>query len=325
LIPKIKRLDLHSGKWLTDLEIPREEKETIILETRAWTNGIIVLSAGIDRDDWSRGSLRTYRLSCFAEPAGATNWSKSFQAEPEAGPPSAFLLSGPLPSESIPNIRHISLLDGGEVLVCAGPRQAIMHIDRGTGVIQWSIGRIWEFERGFTGPSNWQHFISRFGDIDQRWKDHEDSGASKAFEKEWTCQIVGGPIVLKAKRSKEWSRPDDTRIFVAVSKAQSEGTRGHWERYLSDCVVYEFEGQGKPVSMVNLPRMVIGSQTITESNAVVWGLQNNAVARLEVSDNYNSGFFGDLLTRVSWYKELPTADPEAWLVTGKMGEPTAFA
>ena len=61
--------------------------------------------------------------------------------------------------------------------------------------------------------------------------------------------LVAGPIAVPL----QFERDNDTHsIFLAVAR----GPAKPWAGYLSDCIVYEFNDGGKPVSMATLPFMI---------------------------------------------------------------------
>ncbi len=54
------------------------------------------------------------------------------------------------------------------------------------------MSRVWEYERGFIGPSVWQHFIARAGDDDA--KGQEVKKGEKSDRPARRNAIVGGPV-----------------------------------------------------------------------------------------------------------------------------------
>jgi len=205
-----------------------------------------------------------------------------------------------------------------------------MRLKSGSGEVLWIVERIWEFERGFIGPSVWSHFVSRFGNDELRFgEDRVDAAATRTFSNRWECNVIGGPIVVNLKPS-ESRYSGNAHIFVAVSKASAERDRGAWASYLSDCIVYELSDDGEPLSMVTLPRLVDGSNVKTDAEAIIWNCQNNAAAKLQASD-YDQAPIGmgpggfDALTKVSWYREFDSPEREEWLTVDKVGDPVAFA
>ena len=325
---KMMRLDLISGKWLADLIIPDANRSDIVLDIGTRENFVVVVSASVSVDERSRDELTGYRVSCFIEPTGKKVWSKLFAAFPEQGPPGAFLLSARRPNAAVARISHISFL-GDDILICSGPRQPLLRLKIGNGETLWTVERVWEFERGFMGPSVWSHFISRFGDDEWRGdKKRVNIAATKTFSNRWECGIIGGPVVVNLKPSDSRSG-GEAHIFVAVSKASAERDHGAWATYLSDCVVYEFNDDGEPLSMASLPRLVDGSRLKKHGEAIIWNCQNNSVVKLQAS-GYDQTQIGmgpggpDAVTRISWFREFDSPEREEWLTTDKAGDPVTF-
>jgi hypothetical protein len=324
---KLRGLDVKSGKWLPPMRIPGAEKGEVVVAALATNESLVALSTILENiDQWSQ-RMTSYRVTYFALPAGEKVWSQSFRAAEQAERPSATLWAPRMPNQAQPSVRLLSWLNG-DLLACAGARQDLHCLERKSGRRLWSVERVWEFERGFIGPSVWSHFISRHGVDGIPWeKSNVDAEASKQFDGRWKCSIVGGPVVAP-RTPAERGEPAGTSIFVAVAKGPAEGPRGTWGSYLSDCVVYELNGEGQPVSMANLPRMVNGWQVRADADGVIWGCQNNAMIRLHASDHgwqIGGGPGGpDMLAKVDWYRELSAADPKAWLVADKSGDPLAY-
>ncbi len=318
----IKRLDLRSGKWLPDLTPHGSNEKDVVKSVLARKDCVIVLTTA------AAGSGNSYRVTCFGVLDGQPFWTKSFHANVEYGPPSALLLSAWGPDQAVPAIKHLSWL-GGNVLVCAGPRQDIICLDGITGKTNWTIERVWEFDRSFIGPSVWSHFITRFGQ-DSFIDDNKpvDATTIKKFDSLWNCRIIGGPIVVAGKPSPDSRTEAEASIFIAVARASNEGARSIWASYLGECIVYEFDQLGHPLSLTTLPRLVTGSETHTEPGVLVWNCQKNSMVRLQA---FNPGklmegpFEGsDLLTKISWYREFDVDEPNSWLSVPKVGDPAAF-
>src|SRR5205814_422332 len=100
--PKLQRLDLIKGKWLSDLRISGNKKEESVIDAIARKGVVVVLTGSTTDDRWSP-TLKTYRVSGFAEPGGRRIWTTSFSALGEVEPPAAFLWSAKRPNEAVPN------------------------------------------------------------------------------------------------------------------------------------------------------------------------------------------------------------------------------
>jgi hypothetical protein len=111
---------------------------------------------------------------------------------------------------------------------------------------------------------------------------------------------------------------------VAVARGPA-----HYGEYLSDCVVYELDDAGKPVGMVNLPRMVRGGQHRAQKGGVVWACQGGAFVKVGASRHGGHRLGGgpggpDLLCRIDWYRHPSPEPSDAWLSADPAGDPVAF-
>jgi ankyrin repeat protein len=131
---------------------------------------------------------------------------------------------------------------------------------------------------------------------------------------------VAGPVIVPVSSE----RGSDThRIFLAVAKGPAEGLSG----YISDCVLYEFNDRGKPVSMVKLPYMISGPQRAVRKDSVVWKCQDDALVCTSATEHtYRGGGPGgpDLLTRISWLRRITSSQPDAWLAADPASDAVAF-
>jgi hypothetical protein len=289
------------------------------------TNGkrVVVLTAvtGHDRED-REGQLASYCVNYF--PAGQTRprWTQAFPSTGDIAHPGVILLwAARAPDKVEPSVQPLTWL-GEDVLVCAGPVQDLVCLAADDGKQRWRLERLWEYERGFIGPSIWRHSIGRLGseDADKEKPGKEDSAKKRLASRHHS--IVGGPLVVTAPGKGGAGRGPS--IFVAVARGPS-----HFAEYLSDCVIYELDAKGEPLAMVTLPRMVRGEWYQVEKDGVVWACQGGAFVKLGVS-SHRAGWTGmgpggpDMLCRVAWYRHPSPARPEAWLTSDPAGDPIAF-
>lgn len=327
---RVRRLDPASGKWLDDLELevkPNEGVEGVL----AGNGRVAVLTVAGDEPDAKADQAGAYRVSCFDAGATKARWSKSFASAGKLASPGVFLLSAArMPDKVQPAVRPLSWL-GQEVLVCAGPVQDILCLKADSGEPRWRVPRVWEYERGFIGPSVWQHFIARGGDWEARRKERagekekeEKKDAKKDENPEKPARqyaIVGGPVVVDGPKDR---REKGASVFVAVAKGPAQ-----FAEYLSDCVVYELNANGSPVAMAALPRMVRGGAFRAHDGGVAWACQGGAFVRLAQSGNRPGGLGGgpggpDMLCEVEWFRQLPRERPAAWLTSDPAGDPVAL-
>jgi hypothetical protein len=324
--PQVRRLELSTGKWLKPLVLGKSEKKDVqVLESvesvLADGKRVVIFATLVDNDPKSRtrGDLLFYRVACFK--AGETKplWDKTFEAAGARPRPGVALLwSSQRPNAASPVVRPLSWVED-EILVCAGDTQDILRLERDTGKTSERVERIWEFERGFIGPSVWEHTMERRGGETEEKKDKDEKPAPKKAAKPHGCAIIGGPIVLP---DPEAGYP---RIFVAVAKAES----GTYANYLADCVVYELGSGPTPVAKVNVPRIVRGDQFRSTPDGVVWACQEGGLVKIAPMQRRNLGIGGpggsDRVGRVAWYREPVVKEPDAWLQTKKAGDPIAFS
>ena len=218
-----------------------------------------------------------------------------------------------------PDLQHLTRL-GDDILVCAGPTQDLICLERDTGK-QLASTCVWEYKRSFIGPSVWQHFFARSGgEADDDGRKDKKMQKEKERPPQRQYSIVGGPIVVPTGKAGE----GEHSIFLAVSKGPAQ-----YASYLSDCVVYEFGSDGRPLSMANLPRMVRGGWFRQQKDGIVWACQGNSFVKLGVSKVCQRGFGDgpggpDLLCRVDWHRQLSADQPDAWLTSNTAGSPITF-
>ena len=229
-----------------------------------------------------------------------------------------------------PSVAPLTVL-GKDILVCAGALQDLIRLEGASGKTVWRQERIWEYERGFIGPSVWQHFIGRNGEdpflakLKKKAKE-QDKNEPKKEEKEPEPSrhnsVVGGPIVVPALKD------GSPHMFVAVAKGPAE-----YAAYLSECVIYELNSSGipffNPVAMTTVPRMVLGGKYKVQRDGLVWACEGGAFVKLATSlpKNIISGIGpggSDCLYRVAWYRHLLHEQPRAWLTSVPAGDPICF-
>jgi ankyrin repeat protein len=323
--PAVLRLDLSNGKWLEPLPTGTAKAEGTrpaqVLSVLTDSDYVAVLAA-LDRErkDQEAGAA-AFEVSCFQAGSAKPLWAKSVSALGERSRPGAYLVSAVRPNYADSDLQQLSWM-GDRLLVCAEAVQPILCLNRDTGTQLWRLDRPWEFERGFIGPSVWQHYIGRFGR--ERFGDDKVKAeeARLAFDKQFDCAIVGGPVSVPL----DIRRDDDSHsVFVAVSKA----TRGGFSGFTADCMLYEFNDKGAPVAMLKLPQMVRGGHFRKVKDGVIWQGQNETffrVSRTRESSRMGMGPGGsDHLLRMPWLRQVAEAEPLAWLASGKAGDQVAFS
>jgi hypothetical protein len=333
----VQRLRLSDGRWLDPLSVNAEVPEKPGAGEDVWAvcfdNTMLhVLTGKIKEQDMHERQLDYYRVTAFAAESGRQHWSKRFASAGDVPSAGVALLpygggrNGPRYASAGVNMLSTS---GGKVFVCAGPSQPILALKVRDGEEAWKLENVWEFERGFIGPSVWQHYVSRFGDHDMHFFGDKEKALNAEQEKVRqalgkTCRVIGGPLVVDGGR--------ETSIFVALAKSGSASFGG----YLADCIVYEINESGKPVAIVKMPRMLIGEDYQIDARGVTWRCEHGALARLTPSHQTRHIGMGpggsDCIARLEWYRELSSAGDDggvglrqnAWLKTGTAGDVSAF-
>lgn len=327
--PRIRQLDLETGKWLADLPlpVPAAAFETkAVLEILTGSDNRVVVLTGLSNGQSSnptQPSIQGYGLSIFNEREKKPLWTKQFASQGERPYTGGYVWGVPAPAYSGSSIRRLNWL-GERLLVCPEAMQPLYCLNPDTGSELWRVERIWEFQRGFIGPSVWAHYISRFG-IEDFWNKSEPTNLiqlRKDFDEKFQCALTGGPAVVPL----HFERDEDAHsVFLTTVK----GPAKQWAGYLSDCVVYELGEDGKPVSMGTLPQMTDGSKFCTHNGDVIWKCQHESficlrpvrtapMRGMSISDN------SDGLFNLAWSRRISYEPPKAWLLTGKNGEPAAF-
>lgn len=313
-VQKVRVLDLQTGKWLDYLN---EESKGAIADVSANKERVAVLRQNA-KQDGEGPALKSYDVTLFGKDLAKPLWTKNFSVTTERSSPGVFLWSARTPNFATSSIQHLSWLDD-RLLVCAEAVQPVMCLEPDTGKSLWEIDRPWEFQRGFTGPSVWQHHIGRFGhgSFDDAVTDEE----RKAFDDRNQCAIVGGPIVVARRKA---DNGGSHSIFLAVSK----GPTHHLGGYVADCLLYEFDADGKPVSMLNLPQMVRGRNFVLHNGGLVWQCQNESFLKLSATKLAEFEGIGpggrDYLSHMTWFRQVSPPDLTGWFFTDKAGDPVAF-
>jgi ankyrin repeat protein len=260
-----------------------------------------------------------YVLRHFKEGADKSSWSKQYISAGERPYTGGYVWGIPPPLYARSGIQCLLWL-GDRLLVCPEAMEPIRCLNPDTGTEIWQVDRLWEFQRGFIGPSVWSHFINRFGigDFDRRKPLDEER---KAFDQQYRCALVGGPVVMPL----DFDRGNDTHsIFVTAVK----GPAGAWSGYLSECLLYELGDDGKVISVVTLPRIVDGSRTFSRPDGVVWKCQKETFVKARPAQSTPEAAMGgggaDGVANLAWARRVQYREPQAWFHSGKAGDPVAF-
>ena len=322
--PILRRMDLKTGQWHGGIIIPTDERigeeRTYIQNALVVDGGLFVLSITV-KDSHSTEPIH-YRLSKVAE---EIEWSKSFESGGGLPNPSAFVLGSLGPARDSQAIVTLTLVND-KVLVCAGPREPLMMVSPDSGDIAWTLPRIWEFRRGFIGPSVWEHFMGRYGfqnhDVELAEKTLEEiqkdkvnqsaieynRGIKNAIEEARTriekesCAIVAGPVVVI-----ENSDGFEEKHFFLVTSQNSDQV---WDGYLSECVVYEIAETGTVLKMLKIPRFVSGRDFRIDKDKVIWKSQRGDELTLFATRGWNTA---DCMIEMNWNRYQPREETNHWL------------
>jgi ankyrin repeat protein len=322
---RLRRLDLKTGKWLGDLQVQGDERagpgKRHVLAVIIGEGLVLVLDClAKENPDGRVDSPVAYELSCFPEGQSAVSWVKSFPSTATRPYTGGFLWAPRRPQYAASEVQRLAWL-GDMVLVTAEALQPIRCLNPDTGTEAWRLEDLWEFQRGFIGPSVWGYHLTRFGLEDFNEDRDQESKARVEFDRTTSCAIVGGPVVIPTSARGEHPQ----RILVAVSKGPKEGYTG----YLSDCLLYELDDRGKPMSMTTLPRMVAGNIWHVQEEGIVWRCQDDAFLKVIPTEEREIHLMGpggpDLLTRIAWFRQLLPGRPDAKLSADRAGDPVAFS
>jgi hypothetical protein len=322
----VRRLDLETGRWLTNLpagSTDNKDRPTDgVLRVLAGEGYVALLSRQVEANKTAELNILAYEVTCFRQGKDKPQWSKAFPTTGSRPGPGVYLWAARSPDYADSALNHLAWM-GDTLLVCAEAVQPVLCLNRDTGTTIWKLERPWEFERGFIGPSVWSHYLARRGtDPFEDNAEHQSAAARKKDDEKFDCAIVGGPVVVPLSFKRGWL--DTHSIFLAVAK----GPAGHLSGYVSDCISYEFNDQGKPVSMVKLPYMVRGSQYSVQKDGVVWKCQHETLIRLAVAKRSGGMGFGpggpDLLTSIPWLRQVARVHPTAWLGADPVADAIAF-
>lgn len=342
----LRRLRLADGQKLETLVIPATPEESRrrgeILGAVTIGEGLFVLSQSLDWSDKTAWLTRRYQVDRFQE---TWTWSRSF--EPEAALPADEI--EPIHRErDLANLQTLSRM-GDRLVVCAGPRESVMVLDAATGETRWQIPRLWEYQKGFIGPSVFSHFIDRYAlwhfdaksqgrfrrangersipDWEQEPKAMGDLKTRKERAAKLRGSIVAGPVVLQVSGGK-WP---DFSLFVVTSQAGEILSPAR----LDECVVYELEEDGDCIGMATLPRFVDPTRFRTLEDSVVWQSERSDRLRLFPSSRKPRPLGGgagnpektiDIEWQPARYGRTPLVKEarKAWLRQGVFAEAAAF-
>jgi hypothetical protein len=343
---RLLRLDLKRRAWLAPFEL---SDESLGLEKREGVRSTArtILCQGssvyVHREDTSdeggRGPDRVgYVVARLDRLSGKPIWTRNFATGESTARPGAVLMAPNLTLPTRPWTRALQLL-GKDLLVCAGGAASVVRIEVEKGETKWSVDRLWEYQRGYTGPSVWGHHLGRFGIyevpppppealtpeskayLEERKKEFDNRQGG--FNAVFIGSIVGGPFIVREQNPWKIPRP---RILVVAALSP----RDPWSEQLAQQFVYELDSSGTPCSVVALPRGMLGWAAQTIDDRVVFACTHGAWATVSSSESGGSSSMGgpwtkfDVLARLLWYREITPSARKPWMECDPAGDPIAL-
>ncbi len=347
----VHRLRLRDGAHLKPLLVPltEAERKAISHVTTVFgdAHGLLVLST-TEKEHSPENQQMSYRVTRFREETTDVVWSTIYPSGGSLPFPQAILLGSRGPGRTKDAIRGFSKL-GESVLVCGGPLEDLIAINPLDGKVVWRVPRIWEFRRGFIGPSVWSYFLGRYGfqerDVETAALTLEQLRVrNKAGTNGWTAEsyfpeikaavtearsrvesqpssIFAGPVVVQLPKNVVDDGPKNQpefRIFVAVARCDGKD----WPDYRSDCIVYELDQQGRVIGTLTLPRFVEGGDCTVQRGTVVWFCQEDGLAKLTPSPEQGTR---DLIVDLDWRVHRFKERENVWLQKWSCRVSVAFA
>lgn len=252
--------------------------------------------------------------------AGKELWSLELGRAPAPDEPGAYLWAPRRPNATESAL--IALQQDGDTLLACAPNGDLLRVSA-DGKVLAKLERVWEFERGFIGPSVWTHVFSRFG-IDSFEPQEPTVSAELAANSSYadalrranaeeSAGLVGGPIVA------------GEHVFVAVATAK----KGPWSAYLGRGRVIELDHDLRPLGAVELARPPLGSLASADEGGVVWALPEGGLARIATTNRQELWGMGpggwDRVLHVPWTREPLASERTAWLTTDPAWRGVVFA
>jgi len=375
------RLDLASMKWLEPFKLPRpsferDQKSRSLLggssaqdlRRHVLPKNLLVTPKGIlllseETAEYPAPALPdgTYlvpvgcHVSCYAPRDLEAKWSRSLRYDDRARRQAGYAMRSY--DDFIERLTYVPDRFDDLVLVCPGEHDAIVCLSAADGKVRWRIPAIWEYERGFLGPSVFEHYINRFGLDDMTLQSAETpvisgdeekidpeelrerirrqmegrrklKAARDAFYARYQGRITAGPIVVMPSNN---GGPPKAYVAAARSLKPDPGCAEQPEH----AILYEIElhdDRAEFTGMTRLPRPVIGRPYRSVPGGVVLACDRGCLLRLRTGErDLFRGFFGpgkladDLLLQIEWYREYLMPSPSAWFVADLPTDVAAFS
>lgn len=337
---ELRRLDVARGEWLAPrswtakelglAEAPgtRLELASVVADERSlWLAAREIRPAGGSSEEEALVANVVARLDVVS---GETRWARRFEASEVAPTPRAHLLA---PMATAPVAQGVTpLTKVGDALVsCPGGTAPIALLDAASGETRWTLERLWEYQRGYVGPSVWAHFLGRFGVhelfgssagfVGEELRSLEDR--RKNFEAAFDARVVDGPFVVRKRDAYGAGRRALLVVAAVMPRTQD------WSEQLAQELVYEVDLDGRPCSVLSLPHATTGSSAIVLDDSVVLACRRGAFACVGSTSNdaFGGGFPGsgpDCLGRIVWARDLDVEGVGHWLASDPARDLVAF-
>ncbi|MCY3001105.1 MAG: hypothetical protein NTV21_04810 [Planctomycetota bacterium] len=257
----------------------------------------------------------------FDAKSGERKWVRTLPLVAQQGSPEAVLLAPMGTPAARGDLRTFTPL-GSLLVLTTGPEEPLLALDVESGKERWRIERLWEFERGYIGPSVWQHHVGRFGRF-EIGADESEAAAVKARRVEFEARSVGkvawGPFAIE----RDGWRKEKALLVVATTAPRDE-----WPDQREQAWLYEISEYGQVVSVAALPRRPRSSSCTSFDDRVVVSCTKGAFAcfagtRVDYGDFPGSGH--DALAKIAWFREFDAPPTKAWLASDPANRAAAFS
>lgn len=324
-LPLLRVLDLGSGTWLQDLT-PTPLAAPL---RRIMGHAVIVERERVALLSFAGGEQTTHAVvDAFTLGRSEPTWSRTLP------------LAMPL-GTAVPNARDAvkcaarpgdqALQWLGECLLVAPTSRDPLHLlSPHSGRTVWSVERVWEFARGFVGPSVWGHTLGRLG-LDGPGEPDANYLAElrMKLDARWVQFIDAGPVVVRRRGRDTDDNPLNGAaafsVFVVTGRVAAEGSAGE-----AEFTVHELNEAGRAVAIGDLPLPVHDGSHRATTDRVTWQTESGGmVCMAAAAFGAGSPSMGsdnpDRLVHIAWLRQFESARHGKFLKPAQWREPPALA